>query len=550
MHVLDAAGDPVPPGVIGELCIGGAGVARGYHGRPDLTAERFVQHAGERVYRTGDRVRQRAGGTLEFLGRTDDQLKLRGFRIEPAEIEAILRALPGVRDVAVALRPGSGGEGQLVAYLTGPVPPDNALRAAVRERLPVWMMPSAFVRLAELPHTPNGKTDRRALPAPSNSIRGEGAALRTAAERTLAAIWRNVLGVEEVGTTDDFFELGGHSLLAVRLLDRIEEAYGRRIPLATLLSAPTIEGLQHALLYPDGGDTGSLIVPVQGGGTRLPFFYLHGQLVGGGFYTLKLAREMGPDQPFYAVQPHRLAGRELPPAIEEIAASYVEAIRAIQPAGPYLLGGFCLQGIVALEMVRQLEVQGETVDLLALVHTQRPSLARTVWVRRALVRLAALLGREPTAAMDWYTDLQDLREYGRAWRRHPRQQKLMEAVAVASASWRWLTAKDGKRQFTLPASLTVNGQGRRLAPYVWAAAAYAPRPISQRVVLFRSEDDPGDLFLGKQPLAEDIEVHLVPRHDSVIGEDVDELAHCLAAVVARANHQPGICPHTVAEAGR
>ncbi len=258
--VLDAALGPVPPGVAGELYLGGRAVGRGYLDRPDATAERFLpdpfaEEPGARLYRSGDRARMHAGGIVEHLGRTDDQVKLRGFRIEPGEIEAALGAHPAVREAAVALRDGpEPGSRRLVAWVVprevaGDLVP--ALRVHLAARLPAWMVPSAFEILNALPLTPSGKVDRRALPAPGGS--GPSAPARppcTPVERALAAIWCEVLGLPEVGAVginDDFFALGGHSLLATRVLSRLRRSLGVDLPLAEMFSGPTIAHLAAAV---------------------------------------------------------------------------------------------------------------------------------------------------------------------------------------------------------------------------------------------------------------------------------------------------------------
>ncbi|HEX6038128.1 amino acid adenylation domain-containing protein, partial [Longimicrobium sp.] len=252
VYVLDRDGQPVPAGVPGELHIGGVQVGRGYLGRPALTAEKFVPDPfvsapGARLYRTGDLARWRADGVVEYLGRLDHQVKIRGFRIELGEIEAVLAAHPALREAAVLAREDTPGDVRLVAYTvaTGDAPAPEALRAYLRERLPEHMVPSAFVALPALPLSPNGKLDRRALPAPERGARGTAAyvAPRSDVEATLAAIWSAVLGVERVGVHDHFFDLGGYSLLAVQVASRVQQAFGVSLPLHTLFQATTIEAL-------------------------------------------------------------------------------------------------------------------------------------------------------------------------------------------------------------------------------------------------------------------------------------------------------------------
>ncbi|HEX2081202.1 MAG TPA: amino acid adenylation domain-containing protein, partial [Longimicrobium sp.] len=244
VYVLDGAGAPVPVGAVGELYIGGAGVARGYLGRPALTAERFVpdefgSEPGARLYRTGDRVRWRADGALEYLGRVDHQVKVRGFRIEPGEIEAVLHRHESVADCVVTAR-AEAGEKRLVAYVVGDGEA-GALRQHLRRELPEYMVPSAFVFLDALPLTPNGKLDRKALPAPDFAPAEERyVAPRTPTEEVLAGIWAETLRLERVGVTESFFELGGHSLLAARVVSRVRQVFGVEVPLRALFEGPTV----------------------------------------------------------------------------------------------------------------------------------------------------------------------------------------------------------------------------------------------------------------------------------------------------------------------
>ncbi|HEV2734694.1 MAG TPA: amino acid adenylation domain-containing protein, partial [Longimicrobiaceae bacterium] len=289
VHLLDRAWEPVPVGVPGELCIGGAAVARGYLGRPELTAEKFVPdpfgEPGARLYRSGDRVRWRADGVLEFVGRADFQVKIRGFRVEPGEVEAALAAHPQVREAAVAVREASPGERRLVGYVTaeaGQTLPGGELRAWLGERLPEYMVPAAVVVLGTMPLTAHGKVDRRALPEVELAAGAQGrVAPRTPTEEVLAGIYAAALGVEGVGAADDFFALGGHSLLATRAVSRVREAFGVELPMRALFEAPTVAGLAarvDALLREDGGTPAPPLLPVPRDGRPLPLSFAQQRL--------------------------------------------------------------------------------------------------------------------------------------------------------------------------------------------------------------------------------------------------------------------------------
>jgi acyl-coenzyme A synthetase/AMP-(fatty) acid ligase len=278
VHVLDAELQPTPIGVPGEICIGGAGLARGYLGRPGLTAERFIANPfgeGERLYRTGDVGRWRADGNLEFVGRIDHQVKVRGFRIELGEIEAALLGHAGVKQAVVLAREDAPGDKRLVAYVvaTGAAAVDaGELRAHLKRSLPEYMFPSAYVKLVSLPLTPNGKVDRRGLPAPVDDavIRAEYAAPRTPTEGGLAGIWSELLKLDRVGRHDNFFELGGHSLLAMRVAARLRDTFGIELPLPTLFEVPglgelagRIDAAQRAAELMEG-DTKDIIYKIAG----------------------------------------------------------------------------------------------------------------------------------------------------------------------------------------------------------------------------------------------------------------------------------------------
>ncbi|HYH80393.1 MAG TPA: amino acid adenylation domain-containing protein [Longimicrobium sp.] len=381
IYVLDPSLRPAPVGVAGELYVGGDGLARGYLGRPALTAERFVPdpfsaEPGARLYRTGDRARWRADGEIEFMGRLDFQVKVRGHRIEPGEVEAALLSHPEVREAVVVAR-ADGGETRLVAYVVpaaGAAPGAVELRGHLSARLPAYMVPAAFVALAGLPLTTSGKVDRAALPEP-----GAGAAAarayvppRDALELELVHAWEALLGVEPVGVHDEFFALGGHSLLAIRLLARVEARTGLRIPLDAIFTAGTPEGFARLLREQGGGGDPSPLVAIRPTGTRRPLFLVHA--AGGSVLAYAgLARRLGPDQPVYGLRARGLADGERPHAsIAEMAADYLQALRAVQPRGPYHVAGWSMGAVIALEIARQLEDAGEAVALLAAIDPALP----------------------------------------------------------------------------------------------------------------------------------------------------------------------------------
>ena len=379
VYILDEHLQPVPVGVPGGLYIGGDGLARGYFKRPELTRERFlanpfVNDPQARLYKTGDLARYLADGTIEFLGRYDQQVKIRGFRIEPGEIETVLNQHPAVKECVVTPREDIPGDKRLVAYVVtvGDVEiPTVELREHLRQKLPDHMVPSAFVFLPQLPLSPNGKVERAGLPGPGDDrpeLNKVFIAPRDEVETRLAEVWEATLNVRPIGVGDNFFELGGHSLLAVRLFAQIEKLFDRKLPLAILFEAPTIEGLA-TVLREESASRWSWLVAIQPGGRKQPFFCVHA--VGGNVLEYHdLARHLGPDQPFYALQSHGLDGKQAPlTSIDEMATLYLKELRAVQPHGPYLIGGRSFGGVVAFEMACQLQSAGEEVKLLALLDT-------------------------------------------------------------------------------------------------------------------------------------------------------------------------------------
>ncbi|MFJ7910150.1 non-ribosomal peptide synthase/polyketide synthase [Kitasatospora sp. NPDC096204] len=373
-YVLDDHLRPLPAGMVGELYLAGVGVARGYHGRPGLTAERFTADpygpSGSRMYRTGDLAWWRPEGTLEFAGRADHQVKLRGLRIEPGEIEAVLAGCPGVAQAAVVAREDRPGDKRLVAYL---VPtPEGApevveLSGRLRRDLPDYMVPAAFVTVDALPLTANGKLDRAALPAPEYGASDAGRGPRTPQEQLLCGLFAEVLGREPVSIDDNFFDLGGHSLLAARLASRVRETLGLELGLRMLFEAPTVAGLTERLVMNDPDDALDVVLPLRSTGTGTPLFCVH---PGGGIswsYS-GLLNHVGPQHPVYAIQARGLGRPEpLPTSYEEMAADYADHIRKIQPEGPYLLLGWSAGGLIAHALACELQSRGERTALLAIL---------------------------------------------------------------------------------------------------------------------------------------------------------------------------------------
>ncbi len=386
--VLDGRRNLVPIGVPGELCIGGAGVGRGYLNRPELTVDRFVTwHDGGRLYRSGDRARWRADGRLEFVGRMDRQVKVRGFRVELGEIEAAITMHPAVEQAVVLPRTDGDGQKRLIGYVVpAAAAPDasgsdaaddlpGVLREHLRARLPNYMIPGAFVLLQRLPLTTTGKIDRKALPEPAAVLALAAARHpRSVTEQDLLAIWRDLLNNPEVGIFDDFFELGGHSLLAIRLAARVSDAFATELPLQALFRYPTVARLAGFLEQAHPERAWSTLVALQPRGEQAPLFCVPGD-GGNVFYFHPLVRALGAERPCYGLESLGMDGKQPPHAtVEAAAAHHIEQIRARWPRGPYHLAGHSFGGLVAFEIARQLSRAGAQVGMLAILDTLPPSM--------------------------------------------------------------------------------------------------------------------------------------------------------------------------------
>ncbi len=550
LYVLDDHGQPVPPNVEGELYIGGAGLARGYLRRPGLTAEKFVHHPfsddpDARLFKSGDIARYRRDGALEILRRRDHQVKIRGQRIELGEVEVALLANPAVREAAVIVREDDPGDQRLVAYIVtegASTPTPGELRALLRDRLPGYGIPSAFVFLDALPLSPSGKLDRTALPPPSGAGR-EGAPAHDVAvvveaghavgddvERRMIEIWERVLDVRPVRAADNFFDLGGHSLLAARLVEEIATAFGWRLPLGALFEDGTVGHLAALIRAQEQGMLRPTLVPLQPHGSRPPLFCTHpadGSIV---YYRL-LAQHLDPEQPVYGLQAEvRPFADAAPVRLEDLAAAHIRQMRAVQPAGPYYVSGYSAGGLLAFEIAQQLRAQGQEVALLVLFDTFVP-------------RDAATPPDQPAPTQAWTATRTKLRYHWTVWSDLAAQDRVGYARARIAGLGRRLGTFPQHLRRGLPSDETAPVQGPR--PAAWLP--YRPETYPGRVTLFRGQltlahaRGVADARLAWEQVAEGgLEVHEVPGdHFGVVFEPVlarhiaAELQKCLTAAQRR-----------------
>jgi amino acid adenylation domain-containing protein len=387
IRVTDSDGNEVHPGDIGQVEIRSKYVSPGYWRNPDLTREAFLpdpEDGDKRIYRTGDFGRMRPEGLLEFVGRADTFVKIRGHSIDVAEVETALKGLNPIEQAIVTARPDGdyGGNERLVAYLTlkGQHQPSvESIRRQLSSLLPEYMVPAAFMFLDQMPLTPTGKVNRRALPEVSRDrphLRKSYAPPHTKLEENLAAIWKTILNLDDVGAADNFFDLGGNSLLAVRLVVEVEKQLGRALPLASVITAPTIRGLAAELSDGSKSPTSNGLVPLQTGGNGPPLFCIAG--AGGTVFCFReLARKLGPAQTVYGLQWPGLEQHEKSfGQMEKLAAKFNRRMREVQARGPYYLCGYSVGGVAAYEMARQLTQQGEDVAFLGLLDARAPGSIR------------------------------------------------------------------------------------------------------------------------------------------------------------------------------
>ena len=489
IYILDDELSPVPVGVAGELYIGGVQVGRGYHNRPELTKEKFIRDpfssdSTARLYRTGDRARWLQNGAVEYLGRFDSQVKVRGNRIELGEIEHVLAEHAGVKDVVVIARDDPAGNAQLIAYVI-PTRGDQApateavLRAFLRDRLPDYMIPAAFVLMVRFPLTPNGKLDRKALPSPDYRVPAatvEFVAPRDSLEQTLARIWCRILRVKRVGVHDNFFDLGGHSLAAARFVSEVERLTGKLLSIATLFDAPTIAGLAKILRTDSATASWSSLIPIQTGGSRNPLFLVHAAH-GTVLLYRQVCEHLGQDQPVYGLQSQGLNGqRPLQTTVEEMASLYMREIATVQPEGPYFLAGYCSGGIIALELAQQLSRRGEDVVRVILLDTYNLS---TVPRWHALVFAPIHLIQNA-----WFHCANGFSVRGKNRRAFLGEKVNIGLTRVGTALESTARAIGSLRRSRRQARRSLVGLKRTNDR---AAYRYIPRPYTGRVVLIRSK---------------------------------------------------------------
>ncbi|HKV33206.1 MAG TPA: amino acid adenylation domain-containing protein [Pyrinomonadaceae bacterium] len=486
LYIINAM-QPAGIGERGELFIGGHGLGRGYHTRPDLTAERFTPdpygpEPGARLYQTGDAARYLNDGLIQFLGRVDDQVKISGFRIEPREIEAVLSAHPELKAAVVIAKEQTVDQKLLVAYFvpnTEGGTSSDELRTYLKERLPEYMVPAVFVPLEELPLTAHGKVDRAALPAPQVSLTRAGReylAPQNDLQQQLVDIWEELFKVHPIGITDNFFELGGHSLQMIMLVARVEERLGKRVQMAELFEDPTIEHLADLIGHGKENLLQSLIVPLRPEGSLPPIFGPHAS--GGNVWCYKdIVQYLGNDQSFFGIQPREPENgmAVYHTDVEAMASDYVEAIRGFQPVGPYWLAGWSMGGLIAFEMARQLQQQGQEIGMLALIDTGVPEAKESEYNWAVLLWIFALDLGFPREAVD----------RGTAWVPKPQMVELRNLWSEA------------RRRKLVPAEMTLI-EFRKLFDifkiYANTTRRYKPQPYNGRINLFLPADDFASIF--------------------------------------------------------
>jgi amino acid adenylation domain-containing protein len=537
-YILDQELQLLPIGATGELYIGGVGVARGYLHREQLTATKFIRDpfsnsATARLYKTGDLGRYLEDGNIEFLGRIDNQVKIRGVRVELGEIETTLLQYPEIKETLVAIASNDSEQINIVAYCVLKSKSINSrqLRDFLKTKLPEYAIPAAFVFVDALPLTPNGKVNRQALiELPVNQIQLETEndflPPQDRLEWQLSQIWSRILNVKPIGRDDNFFELGGNSLLALRLFEQIQSTFSKNLPLATLFQAPTIAQLASLILEQGWSASWSSLVSIQPHGSQSPLFFIHA--IGGNVLAYRtLAEALGTERPIYGLQARGLDGKQTPlTSIEEMASSYLEEIKLIQPQGPYFLAGHSFGGSIAFEMAQQLVRQGETVSVLALFDTYGPNdRDKATFLQRLLIHLNNLSRLSLREKLTYFTDR-------------------IEYILRSKVPWSWQ-----QRYFQI-AELMLSPEQRLISRIgninLEASQKYTPTVYEGKLTLFRAQVRRASVYFdpdgGWHGMAlGGVEVYEVPgQHISMLlkPENSQILAEQLKPILADFTEQP------------
>jgi len=590
--VLLSDGKEVAPNELGEIAIRSPYLPSGYWGRPDLTDAVFVPDPGggaQRLYLTGDMGEMRPDGCLIFRGRKDSRAKIRGQFVDLAELENSLLQHDGVKEAVVKAVERHGNRTQLVAFVV-PAPAaaltTRKLRRFLARTIPAFMVPSKFEFLSALPKLTNGKVDRQALVLPDETRvavrqidRADGppyvAPIETI-EHQLVEIWEELLRVHPIGVRDNFFDLGGDSLMALQMMEEVELRCGEPVPASALISGATLGELAETLVEQRLHERTSLVVKVQSGDdSSWPFFFLHGDFRGGGFYCVNLARAVGEDQRFYVVAAHGLNGDPVPPTIEAMAASYVAMIQAAEPEGPYLLGGLCHAGLIAFEIARQLERKGHQIGLVAMIGPPAWNPPHWRWIKDTVAAVVSLCGGHHDRATEIFLAIRTQRvrlrqfaRYSATWLNGTARMSLQERVATARrltnrlVSGVLVSEKPWVADPLQPSPIDDDV----MLTYRRAVASYVRRSYSGRVALFWPDEVPintlgcsplqwesaPDPSIGWRTVVPDIEIHQLPGdYTTSITRHVHILANRLKTSVqrARAQQADAASPHRDADSG-
>lgn len=530
VYILDEKLNNFTDGTIGEIYIGGDGVAKGYLNRFELTNERFVEDIfsgveGSKMYRTGDLGRIREDGEIVCLGRIDHQVKVRGYRIELEEIEQNLLKQNNVKQAVVIAREDVPGNPRLVAYvIVNEAIADADLKAqyeawqkGLLDVLPEYMVPDDFVLMEVIPITPNGKIDRKALPKPDyGNIQRTGDFItpRTANETLIAEIWQELMGIKSISIGDNFFELGGRSLVAVQIMARIEKETGKRLPLATLFEHATIEKLAARLDMDPASITWESLVPIKPSGSKMPLYIVHGAGLNVLLFNA-LAMNMDAEQPVYGLQAKGLNGIDEPlDVMEEIAANYIAEVVAKNPDGPYALAGYSLGGIIAYEMAKQLITAGKEVKMLAMFDTYADlSTAHDPAMKRALNKGVLLLKQIGHTFVLLAEDPKRTIEY----------KSLILKRRIIKMFWKLAPGKDEKKEGFFAYDNEIDEASEK------ALRNYVITPLNIAIELFRAKKRTFYMadfeFLGWTPFAKKgVHVHEIPgEHNTIFAPPNDKV---------------------------